>query len=247
MKTWYDTNPLIIAHRGASAYAPENTISAFKLALEHGADGIELDAKFTMDQEIVVLHDQSLVRTTGAEGKIQYSNWDDLRTLDAGSWKDEKYQGEKIPSLEEVFDAVGGKMLINIEITNYATSMDGLANAILDMVLGSGIEDTILFSSFYPSNLVKIRRRTKDIPVALLTLPGREGWIGRTFFSKMFSPDFLHPEFTDVTKSLVSKGRRINTWTVNKPEDISRMLDLGVSGIITDDPLLGIELRDGRK
>lgn len=244
MKNWYHSDPLIIAHRGASGKAPENTLAAFELALELGADGVELDAKFTADRKVAVLHDQSLVRTTGAEGKIQNVEWDDLKTLDAGKWKGDEYAGEAIPSLEEVFSAIGGKLLINIEVTNYATSTDGLAEAIVDMVIGSGIEDTILFSSFFPSNLVKIRRKTTNIPVALLTLPGKEGWFGRTFLSKKFSPEFLHPEFTDVTLGLVKKGRRINTWTVNHEEDIQRMLKYGVAGVITDHPDVGIKLRD---
>src|SRR3990170_7761080 len=126
--------PLIFAHRGASAYAPENTLAAFRLALDQGADGIELDAKLSADGEIVVIHDQTVDRTTPRKGRVDQLTLSELRKLDAGSWKGDVFSGEKIPALAEVFSAVGGKLKINVELTNYSSPQDGLANKVLALV-----------------------------------------------------------------------------------------------------------------
>ncbi len=107
MKSGDLISPLVYAHRGASAHAPENTISAFLLAAEHGADGIELDVKITRESRVIVLHDQTLQRTTTGSGNFKKFSFDDMRKLDAGSWFSPEYAQEKIPTLEEVFEAVG--------------------------------------------------------------------------------------------------------------------------------------------
>ena len=111
--------PVIFAHRGAAVYAPENTLAAFELALTQGADAIELDVKLSAEGCAVVIHDDTVDRTTNGAGRVKNLTLADLRSLDAGSAFSEKYSGEKIPLLEEVFEAVGGRALINVELTNY--------------------------------------------------------------------------------------------------------------------------------
>ena len=128
MQTW--PRPLIFAHRGASAHAPENTLSAFELALEQGAHGIELDVKLTADGEVVVFHDPTIDRTTGGQGRISQLTLAALRELDAGSSFSEKFSGEKIPTLAEVFETIGRRAFINVELTNYSTRNDGLADKV---------------------------------------------------------------------------------------------------------------------
>ncbi len=110
-------HPMIFAHRGASAHAPENTIAAFLLALTQGADGIELDAKLTADGHVVVIHDQTIDRTTKETGRVGNMSLAELIELDAGSHFDVAYEGEPIPTLEQVFEALGKKTFINIELT----------------------------------------------------------------------------------------------------------------------------------
>ena len=109
------TRPLIYAHRGASALAPENTLAAFLLAQRLGADGIELDVMFTADKQLIVIHDDTVDRTTNGHGKVAEMPLAALRELDAGSYFGEAFRGEKLPTLAEVYEALGGKLRINVE------------------------------------------------------------------------------------------------------------------------------------
>src|SRR5690625_6609337 len=113
--------PLIIAHRGASGNAPENTLAAFQLAVEEGADGIELDVHLSKDGELVVIHDDTLDRTTNGTGRVQDKDLDELKTYDAGSWFDSKFASERIPLLQEVIDILPDDVFLNVEIKNSPT------------------------------------------------------------------------------------------------------------------------------
>ena len=112
--------PFIFAHRGASSHAPENTLAAFELAIQQNADGIELDVKLTADGHVVAIHDATVDRTTGARGRVKDLPLTDLRSLDAGSFFAPNFKAEKIPTLEDVFEAVGRRTLINVELTLYS-------------------------------------------------------------------------------------------------------------------------------
>ena len=121
--------PLIIAHRGASAYAPENTLAAFELAIQQGAPAIELDAKLSCDGHVVVIHDQTVDRTTPHSGRVGELSLAELRRMDAGSHFDTCFQQERIPTLAEVFESIGPGTLINVELTNYSSPGDDLPAA----------------------------------------------------------------------------------------------------------------------
>lgn len=234
------TRPVIFAHRGASAHAPENTLAAFQLALEHGADGVELDAKLTADGAVVVIHDQTVQRTTGGQGVVRAMTLAQLKALDAGSFFDSAFAGEPIPTLAEVFEALGQRAIINVEITNYTSVGDALPDKIADLVLQFGLQERILFSSFHPFNLMRVKRRLPEVPVALLTQAGAPGRLLRGGLGRLFSPRYLHPYITDVDAASLARdhrwGRRVNVWTVNDPAEMARLLKLGIDGIITDDP-----------
>jgi glycerophosphoryl diester phosphodiesterase len=240
--------PLIYAHRGASAYAPENTLAAFRLALEQGADGIELDAKLSADGEVVVIHDQTVDRTTQGKGRVNQLAISELKKLDAGSWKGDAFTGEKIPTLAEVFASVGGKLKINVELTNYSSPQDGLPEKALALVQEYHLEDSVLFSSFLLSNLAAVRRVWPEAPVGILADPGLKGLRNRSKLSREISPDYLHPYFLDVSRRLVERekaaGRLLNVWTVNSLIVMRKLIRFGVAGIITDDPLLGLKIRE---
>src|SRR5919108_5142241 len=126
--------PIIFAHRGASAYAPENTMAAFELALTQGTDAIELDVKLSADEQAVVIHDATVDRTTGGRGRVKDLSLAELRSLDAGRFFSEKYIGEKIPTLEEVFERVGERTFINVELTNYNSRRDRLVETVSTLV-----------------------------------------------------------------------------------------------------------------
>mgnify|MGYP000878146361 CR=1 FL=1 len=223
------TLPKIIAHRGASGHAPENTLAAFQLALDQKADGIELDVMLTADNQIVVIHDDTVDRTTDGSGRVRDMTLDQLKHLDAGD-------GEKIPTLEEVLVRFGGKYLINIELKNYTTIFDGLPVRVAKMVKDLGLTDTILFSSFNAFNLPRVRRHLPGATLGLLTAPNQ----ARLLIWKLFKYDALHPYFSDVDEGLVadchSRQKQINVWTVNEPEDILRMAELHTDSIITNFP-----------
>lgn len=234
--------PVIFAHRGASAHAPENTMAAFRLAIEHGADGFELDAKLSADGKVVVIHDQTVDRTTGAHGMVREMTLDELKALDAGKMFHPAFEGEPIPTLEEVFAELGSTTIINVEITNYSSPTDALPDQIANLVIRYRLQDHILFSSFHPLNLLRIHRQLPDVPVAILTQPGKPGRFLRGWPGRLFSPHFIHPYYTDVDQTTLAaehhQNRRVNVWTVNDSEDMKRLYKIGIDGIITDDPQL---------
>jgi glycerophosphoryl diester phosphodiesterase len=235
--------PAIFAHRGASAYAPENTIAAFELAIRQGCDGIELDVMLTQDRQAVVTHDHNLQRITGFHGHVSELTLANIQKMDAGSFFDAEYTNERIPSLDEVFQIIGSRAFINVELKNYHALTDSLPEVVARLVLKYKLHSNLLFSSFNPIALRKIKKLLPQIPTALLALPGKDGWWARNWIGKLLTRyNALHPELQDATPGLVNKqhntGKRIHVYTVNNPLDMERLYDIGVDGIFTDDPLL---------
>jgi len=232
-------SPVIFAHRGASAHAPENTLAAFELALQQGADAIELDVKLSADGIPVVIHDPTVDRTTNGSGTVANLGLAALKELDAG-------EGQQIPTLDEVFATVGGKMLINVELTNYKTRDDALVDKVAEVVNQHNLAEKIIFSSFLPKNLKRASELLPQTPRGLLALPNFLGWITRRILFKRRDCQALHPELKDVSQKEIARvhamGRRIHVWTVNKAEDMRRLADWGVDGIFTDDPELAVKI-----
>jgi len=243
--------PVIFAHRGASAYAPENTIAAFELALEQNADAIELDVKLSADGQAVVIHDPKVDRTTGSHGRVKNLPLRELRALDAGSFFSEKLQGEKIPTLEEVFEAVGKRTFINVELTNYNSPRDQLVETVCMLIRKCGMQKHVMFSSFFASNLSKAGAYLPEVPRGLLAFDGLLGAWARSFGFNFGKYEALHPHLTDVTSQQVQRvhrlDRRLHVWTVNAAEDMRRLFHWGVDGIFTDDPHLAAQVRTETK
>ncbi|NUQ83409.1 MAG: glycerophosphodiester phosphodiesterase [Anaerolineales bacterium] len=239
--------PIILAHRGASAHAPENTLAAFQLAVEQGADGIELDVKLSADGQVVVIHDATVERTTGARGRVKDMTLDELRSLDAGSFFSDKFKGEKIPTLAEVFEAVGRRTFVNVELTNYDTRRDHLVESVCILVKKFGMQKRVLFSSFLPSNLSNARRYLPEVPTGLLALNGLLGAWARSFGFAFGKHEALHPHLGDVTQQLIyfvhRLKKRVHVWTVNDAADMRRLFKWGVDAIFTDDPQLAVGVR----
>jgi glycerophosphoryl diester phosphodiesterase len=239
--------PVIFAHRGASAHAPENTLSAFELALAQNADAIELDVKLSADGHAVVIHDHTLDRTTGIHGRVKDYSLAELQSLDAGSFFSEKYTGEKIPTLEQVFEAVGKRTFINVELTNYTTPRDSLVETVCMLVKKLGLQERVLFSSFFASNLSKAQAYLPEVPRGLLAFDGLLGAWARSFGFNFGRYQALHPYLKDVTPQQVQRvhrlKRRIHVWTVNAVEYMHRLFDWGVDAIFTDDPQLAVQVR----
>ncbi len=236
------TRPIVFAHRGASAHAPENTLAAFKLAVEHGADAIELDAKLSADGEVVVIHDQTVDRTTNGHGAVRQLKLEELKKLDAGLHFSAQFAGERIPTLAEVFEAVGKNLFINIELTNYESRKDGLVVRVVELVKKYHMEERVLFSSFFAGNLICAGNLLPEVPRGILAEEGWSGWLARSALRQRAAPHALHPYFADVTRELVRKHhnwqRKVFVWTVNEESEMRRLFDLGVDGVFTDDPRL---------
>ena len=235
-----NATPLIVAHRGDSANAPENTLASFRLALANGADGIELDVMFSADQKLVVIHDDTLDRTTNGHGLVGATPSDAIRELDAGSRFGEKFKGEPVPLLDEVFAEFGGKFLINVELKNYKTPKDQLPDFVVALIKKHGLSESVMLSSFNARNLPRAKTLAPEIRTGLLTLPGILGLPMRGVLGRRYAADDLHPFYRDVSARLVQSrhnlGQRVNVWTVDEPEDLRRMQSFGVDMIICNDP-----------
>lgn len=228
--------------------APENTLAAFLLALQAGADGIELDVMLSRDKELVVIHDSTVDRTTDGSGKVAEIPLAALRELDAGARFGEKFRGEKLPTLNEVFEAVGGKMRINVELKNYAQPLDDLTSRVIALTERFHLADSVLLSSFNPINLSKARRQNPKIRRGLLVSPGDRLMLGAG--GRLFPYHALHPYYEDVTREMTeqlhARGKQLNTWTVDDPQALLRLRAFGVDGIICNNPAAARAVLEGR-
>ena len=232
--------PILFAHRGDLAHAPENTLPSFQQALQKGADGVELDAKLTSDGHVIVIHDATVDRTTDGSGRVTSHSLESIRKLDAGKWFNEKFTGTKVPLLSEVFELVGKDKMINIELTNYSSPRDGLTAKVCELIKHHDNSSQILFSSFFASNLKIAERILPDVPRGLLAMPGLVGLWARSFGFMFGEYQALHPHISSTSREQIQRAhrikRRVHVWTANTPEEINRLKDWDVDGIFTDDP-----------
>lgn len=231
---------LIIAHRGASNWAPENTLAAFQRACALGADGIELDVTLTRDGVPVVIHDDTVDRTTNGKGAVAQMTLEEIRSLDAGSWCSAEFHGEKIPTLAEVLQAIGQCGFVDIELKGTKLKADGLEAAAIRAVESAGMQERIILSSFNPIRLWRAARLNPDIERGLLYTDSLPIYLRRAWFRPLARPAALHPIHRMVTPGYVrwarEMGYKINTWTVDDPTEMKRLIGLGVDAIITKRP-----------
>ncbi len=235
----------IWGHRGASAHAPENTLPAFALALGQGVDGIECDVHLTRDDEVVVIHDLLVDRTTDGHGLVGDFVLPDLRALDASAGRP-GFQGTKVPLLSEVLELVADSGAIcNIEIKTDKHQYRGIVERVLEVVEASGASDRVIFSSFNHYTLRRLGKLGAPQPIgALVTDRLYEPWN----YLLTLDAYALHPDHRRVNRKLMANchanGQAVHVWTVNKPKDVTRMLRLGVDAIITDFPGEVVHRRD---
>ena len=233
---------LNIAHQGASAAAPSNTLAAFRRAAELGADGIELDVHFSADGVPVVIHDFTVDRTTDGTGRVAELTLATLKELDAGSWFDPAFAGEQIPTLAEVFETVGPHLLINVELKALPTGKDGLEQAVVDLVEAHHLADRVLLSSFNPFAIRQVRRLSPHLPIGLLYADTPLLRLARVLAGLMRSlhPEAMHPHWSVVDPAAVrrvhARGQRLIVWTVDDPDHMQQLARWGVDGIITNRP-----------
>jgi glycerophosphoryl diester phosphodiesterase len=237
--------PLLVAHRGASGHAPENTMAAFQLALEMKVDGIELDVHMSRDGSIVVIHDSTVNRTTNGRGRISARTLPELRSLDAGSWFNiafpekarREYAGQQIPTLDNVLELVQDRARLFIEMKDPHRYPDSLESKLLYMVRRHRMQDRVIFLSFDQRALRKMRDLDPTIPVALLisTFRGDPVEAARSLHGCGLAVQHRRLRPTLAEKALASNLSLI-AWTVDNPKDMDRMIKAGASAIITNYP-----------
>ncbi|NLI70430.1 MAG: glycerophosphodiester phosphodiesterase [Firmicutes bacterium] len=232
---------MILGHRGSPREAPENTIPSFLTALERGADGIELDVTLSRDKALIIIHDYTLSRTTDGRGLAARRTLEQLKSLDAGSYFSRQFAGTRIPTLQEVIEALGRKAFIMIEIkTSLVGANMETADAVAAVVARHDLYKRVVVSSFNPFALVRTRKTDPHIPVGLLHFPLVPSLLQRGSFADMVRPAVLHPHHRLVNRKYMEQARmlgcRVIPWTVNAEEDLNRMMQMGVDGVITDYP-----------
>lgn len=234
--------PLNVAHRGASAAAPQNTLAAFRRAVELGADGAELDVHLSADGVAVVIHDFVVDRTTDGTGAVTAKPLAALKELDAGSWFASEYAGERIPTLAEVMEAVGQALLLNIELKSSGRPDGRLAAAVADLVARFGLAERVLISSFEPEELLPVRRLAPHLPLGLLYNPLPASWLARLRARRMadLRPEALHPYWKLARPPAIQRaherGQRIVVWTVDEPAAMARLAAADADALITNHP-----------
>jgi len=243
----------IIAHRGASSEAPENTLAAFRLALDLGVEMIELDVRLTRDGIPVVIHDAWLARTTDGEGPVAETAFATLRRHSAGAWFDRRFERERVPRLEEVFELVRDRAGLNVEIKAESRNAEQTARAALGVTREAGAVGRTLFSCFDPGPLGALRAEGPDIRLALLTGPSSlstalapgspepaAGILERMDRWRALALEAACVHRSLVNASLVAKlhgqGWAVYVYTVDGEAAAERLDSMGVDGIFANDP-----------
>ncbi len=228
----------IFAHRGASGYAPENTLEAFRLAMEQGADGMELDVHLTKDGEVVVIHDETLDRTSNGHGNVRDYTLEELKKFSFHNHM-EKYQGVQIPTLKEALNLVKNScMKVNIELKTGIYWYEGIEEKTMDIVKTMGMEDRVIYSSFNHYSIQKVLEQNSDAETAYLfsDVPLNMEKYAKDTGVKGLHPAVYHLKMADFLETYMKSGLKVRVWTVNNKEDMKMFIDAGVDAIITNYP-----------
>jgi glycerophosphoryl diester phosphodiesterase len=238
-RTW------VIAHRGFSGRAPENTVAAIREAIAIGADMAEIDVTLTANERVVVIHDETLDRTTNGAGKVADHSFDEIRGLDAGSWFAPQFAGEKVPTLGEILDTTNGRILLNVEIKTEAVDR-GISDKVAAAIRDRGMADQVIVSSFSPTALEQMHRVAPEIRTAVLYNPelqrGKDPaeivhGLGASVFNIRGSR--LKAK---MLRSCREHGIPVGVYTVDKPKKMRRWVKRGIDAIFTNHPDRLIEI-----
>ncbi len=245
--------PIIVAHRGASAVAPENTLTAFKRAVDDGADAIELDIRLTSDGEVIVFHDAQLRRTTNGKGKVEQLTLADLKRLSAGAWFDKSFFSETIPTLDEVLELLPRRIGVNIEIKTDLQSRrhSDIVQRCCSVIQKHRAESYVLISSFHHAFIKDVKQWLPSVATGLLFHPLKH--VGRSAVAMTTHARANYMIFGGGTlrKAVVNKAHQhglcVGEFTVNTPRQFTRALWYGLDAVITDDPASLVVLRSQLK
>lgn len=232
------------AHRGASGYCPENTMAAFEKSWDLGATGIETDVQMTKEGQLVLIHDESLKRTTGHEGQVKDFTYSEISELDAGSWYSDEFVGERIPLLDQLLDWMAPtSMILNIEIKNNLEPYTGIEEKLIDAVRKRNLIDRVIISSFNHYTLNRCKQLEPAIQTGILYMDNLfQPWN----YAQSVGASALHAYYGTVTPEKVEEARQAgiiyNPFTINDPTIMRELIQMNVSGIITDFPDILAEL-----
>lgn len=239
----YEDDTVVIAHRGASFAAPENTIAAIKGAIESGAHWVEIDVQETVDGEVVVIHDSDLKKVGGVSLTVARSTLEELQAVDIGSWFDPQFSAERIPTLDEVLALCRDRIKVNIELKYYGSQVM-LEQRVVDSVERQGMADQVVVMSLSLEGIREMRRLRPNWKMGLLTsvAVGNLGALDLDFLA-------INARFASrqAIRRLHKQGRQVLVWTVNDPVGMSVMATRGVDGIITDEPAMAMSVMTQRQ
>ncbi|MCR8657045.1 glycerophosphodiester phosphodiesterase [Paenibacillus endoradicis] len=226
------------AHRGASGYCPENTMASFIKAIELGATGIETDVQMTSDGQLVLIHDENLLRTTGIDKYVKDVTLAEIKQLDAGSWFNESFSAEKIPTLDELMQlAKQSNIKLNIEIKSGVFIYHGIEQKVIDKIYEFELQHDVIISNFNHYSLALCKQIDPAITTGILYM---EGLYQPWDYAATLLADALHapryavlPEWVEAAKQ---NGKIYNVWTVNNEQEMKNFVAAGVAGIITNYP-----------
>jgi glycerophosphoryl diester phosphodiesterase len=229
----------VIAHRGFSGAAPENTLASVRAAIEVQADMVEIDVTLTADGRIVVIHDSTLDRTTSGSGEVSQFTLAELQQLDAGSWFDARFAGERIPTLEEVFTEVDGRILLNVEIKSEAVSR-GVVDKVASAIRETGMIDQVVISSFSPTALEEMHSLAPKIRTAVLYNTDFHQGRDAVEIVTGLGASVFNIKRQRLTRKMSRRCREhgipVGIYTVNEPRRMRRLVNKGISAIFTDHP-----------
>lgn len=232
--------PRIVAHRGNSSVAPENTLAAIQSAIDVGADMVEIDVYPTKDGEIVLLHDGTLDRTTNGTGSVSNYTLAELKELDAGSWKSLRYRGEKIPTLREALELAKDKIRVVIELKT-----TGQERKVLEIIDELGMRDQVAIISFHTTAVRTFRQIAPDIPAAIL-IGSASSYAQIENIAKQANTTILDLSYSLIDKDsavyFIERGYSLWAWTVNNEAVMERMAECGVVVLTTDEPAAALKL-----
>jgi len=230
----------IIAHRGSSSAAPENTIAAFDVAVEQGADYIELDVQMTMDQHVVVIHDDTVERTTNGNGLVKSYTLDQLKKLDAGSWFDQQYTNERIPTLQEILERYSQRIGILIEIKHPKRQI-GIEKAVARIINRFAYSRHIIIQSFDVHALQGIKAFAPSLRTALIIKPDAFKLTKRKLTTYSSFANCLNMKKTMINRWWIDRihtfGMDVFIWTVKDQKTADRIKKYPIDGVVTDNPL----------
>lgn len=226
----------VFGHRGASQICPENTMAAFKQAYVDGADGIETDVHMSKDGQLVLIHDETIDRTSNGHGWVKDMTLEELRSYNYAYHHEGIYE---IPTLKELLDFLSQTtMMVNLEIKTDCIHYEGIEKKVLDLVARYQCEDRVIYSSFNLESLLKLKEEDASIYAGYLY---EDHPFKKYHLAKKYHLDAIHPEYIFVrdqkwVKKCQKDGLDINTWTVNREEDVQKMKKLKVQRIIVNHP-----------